>query len=246
MDSILIAVTSLSVVLTITMAVLLARMVREERRRSNARVELLAQLAKGGRTRAAAPAASVRPRGDDPGDLELRPAAETAAPAAAGSLFGREEQASMWPRRLGVIGALAVLVALGALAWNTATRPTTPAVKAASTVAQPLELLSLRHTPEQEAFTVTGLVQNPHGAGVLRGVEATVLVFAADGAMLTSARAPLDFTTLGAGDESPFVIRVPITTPVARYRVGFRTADGRVLGHVDRRTPSSTAQRQDP
>jgi hypothetical protein len=64
--------------------------------------------------------------------------------------------------------------------------------------------------------------------------------------MLTSGRAPLDFTTLAAGDESPFLIRVPVSGTVAKYRVGFRRADGNVLGHLDRRNHESIAQRQEP
>jgi len=47
---------------------------------------------------------------------------------------------------------------------------------------------------------------------------------------------PLDFTSLTPGDESPFVIRVPVSGEVSRYRVGFRGPDDRVVGHVDRRT----------
>jgi hypothetical protein len=36
---------------------------------------------------------------------------------------------------------------------------------------------------------------------------------------------------------------VPVKGPVARYRVGFRTEDGRVLPHVDRRGPDALAQK---
>ena len=36
-------------------------------------------------------------------------------------------------------------------------------------------------------------------------------------------------------------INVPVTAPVARYRVGFRSEDGRVIGHVDRRTAATMA-----
>ena len=70
---------------------------------------------------------------------------------------------------------------------------------------------------------------------------ATALLFGADGAFLASGGAPLDFTVLRPGDESPFVIDVPVTAPVARYRVGFRSEDGRVIGHVDRRTAATMA-----
>jgi hypothetical protein len=75
----------------------------------------------------------------------------------------------------------------------------------------------------------------------LSKVAATALVFAADGSFLASGRAPLDFTVLRPGDESGFVITVPVNAPVARYRIGFRGEDGHVIGHVDRRTGSTLA-----
>jgi hypothetical protein len=39
------------------------------------------------------------------------------------------------------------------------------------------------------------------------------------------------------------VVSVPVNGAVSRYRVGFRTDDGRVISHVDRRTPESLAQK---
>jgi hypothetical protein len=63
---------------------------------------------------------------------------------------------------------------------------------------------------------------------------------------MTNMRTPLDYTALAPGEESPFVIRVPLTGTVERYRIGFRTDDGRVLSHVDRRSPDTVAQRQLP
>ncbi len=79
-------------------------------------------------------------------------------------------------------------------------------------------------------------MQNPRDGAVLSKVIATALLFGPDGTFLASGRAPLDFTVLRPGDESGFVINVPVTAPVARYRVGFRSEDGRVIGHIDRRT----------
>jgi hypothetical protein len=73
-------------------------------------------------------------------------------------------------------------------------------------------------------------------------VFASAILFGPDGNFLTSARAPLDFTTLRPGDESPFVIPVPVTGSVARYRIGFRAADGSVIAHIDRRTDGTTAK----
>jgi hypothetical protein len=72
-------------------------------------------------------------------------------------------------------------------------------------------------------------------------VAATAFLFGADGTFLASGRAPLDFTILRPGDESGFVISVPVTLPVARYRIGFRGDDGRIIGHVDRRAANSIA-----
>ena len=54
--------------------------------------------------------------------------------------------------------------------------------------------------------------------------------------------APLDFTVLRPGDESPFLISVPVQRPVARYRVGFRDEEGRIIGHVDRRAGGTIAR----
>jgi hypothetical protein len=70
-------------------------------------------------------------------------------------------------------------------------------------------------------------------------VVATVQLFDGDGALVASGRAPLDFTVLRPGDESPFVINVSIATRVAKYRIGFRSETGHVIGHVDRRASSS-------
>ena len=59
--------------------------------------------------------------------------------------------------------------------------------------------------------------------------------FDKSGTFVASGRAPLDFTTLQAGDESPFVVTIPNVSEVGRYRVSFRT-DGGMLRHVDRRS----------
>jgi hypothetical protein len=92
-------------------------------------------------------------------------------------------------------------------------------------------------------MVITGLVRNPSGAAVLAHVTATAFLFGSDGTFLASGRAPLDYTTLAAGDESPFVISVPVSGTVARYRVGFRGEDGKVLAHVDRRAIGTLAER---
>jgi hypothetical protein len=120
--------------------------------------------------------------------------------------------------------------------------PTPTTTPARATAETPLELLSLHHTQQSESLTVTGLVQNPRGGTPMSKVFATAFVFAADGTFLASGRAPLDFTTLAPGDESPFVVTVPVKGEVARYRIGFRGEDGRVIAHVDRRTGGTLAR----
>jgi hypothetical protein len=114
----------------------------------------------------------------------------------------------------------------------------------AASARQPLELLSLRHsTDETGAFVVTGLVQNPDQSTMLRDVVATVFLFDAQGRYFASGRAKLDISTLNAGEESPFVVKIPKAATVSRYRVGFRLDNGGVVAHVDRRgqPPSGTS-----
>jgi hypothetical protein len=55
-----------------------------------------------------------------------------------------------------------------------------------------------------------------------------------------SGRAPLEFATIAAGDESPFRVTVPGVKDVGRYRVSFRTDTG-VVRHVDRRSGAASA-----
>ena len=102
----------------------------------------------------------------------------------------------------------------------------------------PLQLLSLRHGVSTDgAFSVTGLVQNPAEGRTERGLIAVVYVFDAKGEYFASGRATVDLDTFQPGDESPFVVTIPATSGVSRYRVGFRYQDGGVVSHVDRRGP---------
>ena len=176
-------------------------------------------------------------------DLELVHRADVHAAA---DLFVRAEPRSTWPRRLAVAAAIAVIVTFAASALRS--RPT-PSVSASGAHARTastqtpglLELLSLKQTQGTDTLTITGLVQNPRDGAVLSNVRATALVFGPDGTFLASGGAALDFTVLRPGDESAFVINVPVTSAVARYRVGFRSEDGHVIGHVDRRTAATMA-----
>jgi hypothetical protein len=182
---------------------------------------------------------------DDVDDLEIRPDVSGVS-----TLFSEPDRPSPWGRRFVVIGCLAALVlAIGMT--MVFSRSKSPSVAAGATATQastatdvsPLELLSLRYSQESDRMVITGLVQNPRGAAPISRVVATAFVFGKGGTFLSSGRAPLDFVTLTPGEESPFVVNVPVTGQVTRYRVGFRTEDGRVLPHVDKRAPEALAQK---
>ncbi len=242
MESVLIVITLVSLAMTIALGAILARLVRDERRRSDARVALLREMADAG-------AGANRTEPVDPtDDFELGYA--TDFPPAA-DLFVRAEPRSTWPRRLAVAAVIAAIVIVAAGALRSRSTPTDTAIGATTRPASAqtaglLELLSLKQTQGTDALTITGLVQNPRDGAVLSNVKATALLFAADGTFLASGGAALDFTVLRPGDESGFVINVPVTGTVARYRVGFRGEDGHVIGHIDRRTASTMANGREP
>jgi hypothetical protein len=113
-------------------------------------------------------------------------------------------------------------------------QPAPVAARPAGTTSAPLELLSLRHELTEDRLSITGLVRNPRASRQLADVNVVVFVFDRSGAFMTSLQGPLDFRTLAAGDESPFVVSLDHIADVGRYRVSFRAAD-QVVPHVDRR-----------
>ena len=188
---------------------------------------------------------SEEPLDDAVDDFEIRPGVSGVS-----NLFSEPERTSPWGRRFVVIGCLAAIVlAIGLTIGLSRPRPSSidegnpvsPAATARDV--SPFELLSLRYAQESDRLVITGLVKNPRGATPISHVVATAFVFGPDGTFRSSGRAPLDFVTLTPGEESPFVVNVPVTGQVTRYRVGFRTEDGRVLPHVDKRAPESLAQK---
>jgi hypothetical protein len=265
MESVLIVVTLVSLCMTIALAVILVRLVRDERRRSDARVAVLREMAESAVARQptehAQPSAnsyqlSAKSGSTDalrlPDDLDLDYSHDNASSGT--ELFIRPQPPTAWPRRLAVVGILALLVTAAGLAVRSRSGPpaasTTVATGATTGSASGqqtalLELMSLKQTQDTGTLTITGLVQNPRDGAVLSKISATALVFSADGTFLASGRAPLDYTVLRPGDESGFVISVPVNAPVARYRVGFRSEDGRVIGHIDRRTATTMASTSD-
>jgi hypothetical protein len=264
MDVLSTIITSAAAAVAIGMGAVSARVLREERRRTQARLIALVQLS-ANESIAAPPdsgahacesshvspavhsepeepmAVSFHARGhSDREGVELEPCEVRGV----SQLFSERPTPSPWPGRFVIIaGAAALVCAVSLIAWSSnsdsATNGTASAQRAA---APPLELLSLRHTQTPNSLTVTGLVQNPRGAAALTRVSAVAFLFARDGTLLASGKAPLDFTSLAPGDESAFVITVPVNGTVARYRVSFRSEDGRALAHIDRRHTGTVAR----
>jgi hypothetical protein len=264
MENVLLTITAASVALSAGLAIALARVMREDRHRSDARVALLRDLSAqaGGPSRLApvrpaspAPADSLRrpsPPSPIPAqlrtgpvpDLEIRPAMGVAG---VGELFHAPERPSPWRWRAVAIAGMAAVLLVGVSVARLRAPAEPPVVRTAAppavVTARPLELLSLNHSRREDTLTITGLVQNPRGAAPLVNVTATALLLGAGGAVLTSGRAALDFSTVGPGEESPFVITVPVMGNVERYRIAFRGGDGQVLAHVDRRGPDAVARK---
>ena len=227
MDVVLVSIAGLSLFLAIAMGVILFKVLRDDRQRADARIAALAVAAA-----ALEPPAIAR-------DVEIAPARLPVA-VPSGELFAVAPEPSPWARRLGVAAAFAAVIAGAGYVLLPA--KTAGSDAASTTAAAPLELLTLTHTQEPSGLTITGTVYNPRGGAPVSQASAAAILFGPDGNFLTSARAPLDFTTVAPGQESPFVIRVPVTGTVARYRVGFRSADGSVIAHVDRRADGTAAR----
>ena len=226
MDTTLVMVTLLSMGMAGAMSILVWRMLRDERQRGDARVAALATMS------------ARAPSGGATADLQMR----QSAPLSIGAMFEERPADSPWGQRFAVMGALALVLASVILfALSAANRSSTPVAAAEKTApaAVPtrasLELISLRDTRQAGSLTITGLVRNVDAAASMQRVTVTAYTFDDKGSFLASGRALIDVTSLAPGDESPFVIAVPVTDTVARYRIGFRGEDGRVIAHVDKR-----------
>lgn len=240
MNTMLVLTTVFSVAVALAAVIAVFVAFRQDRRRSQARVAALRQATRSAEAFDDIAAAPIELALDDfavdhadAGDLRA---------GAARPMFGDAPEPSLWGRRLAAAAATAVVVAATGYVLlprsHSADAPQAPVAAAV----QPLELLSLRHSQEEGRLVITGLVQNPRSGAPLSRVMATVFLFGTDGTFVASGRAPLDFSTLTPGDESPFVVAVPVTAAVARYRVGFRSEDGRVIAHVDRRATGTLAR----
>ncbi|MGH9410084.1 MAG: FxLYD domain-containing protein [Vicinamibacterales bacterium] len=230
------SVTLISMAMAIALSAIVWRMLRDERQRSLARVKTLTTFANASpRTLASDSLYDRSMIASVADDFPLLESSRT-EPA----LFSGSGARSPWIGRVGIIACLALAVAavklLPAAHRDRFVASAGPSTSAAATpVAAPLELLSLRDAHEGGSFSIKGLVQNPADGATLAHVEATAIAFDEGGTFVASGRALLDVPTLAPGDESPFLVTMPVAANVARYRIAFRTDDGRVIAHVDRR-----------
>lgn len=251
MDTMMWVIVAGALALAIGMAVVAWRLLRGDRERTEARAAMLRQLAfepeppLNERAFQAPIAASFEPSFGATVDRESPPSRRLMAVAVvvvfmaigAGSVYGIYKPSSAdadgpdgLSRRS---SAGAEPETGGADVARGLPRPSSAGAKAGEVA--PLELLSLSHRTEAGDFVVAGLVQNPADGRPASSVMAVVYVFNAQGEYFASGKASLEFAPLAPGAESPFIVRIPKTSGVARFRVGFRTQDGAVVAHVDRR-----------
>lgn len=243
-------VAALTSLLAIGLTVVLLRLVRQDRQRSEARVAALVSMA----GMPASEPAPARVFEHPPLRLERRAAAPVrlsaadveifrdTSPAAAPALF--EPATPKTARHLLYVGvgavAMVALVTLG-FRWSVSPAgPTTETIASIATpapvVAQPIGLVALRHEQSADGtLVISGVVRNPQDSISREKLFAAASLIDAAGVLVATARAPLDFTTLAPGEESPFVVRVASAGGVARYRIGFRDEQGAPVAHVDRR-----------
>jgi hypothetical protein len=225
MDLALLTIAGLSLLLAVAMGLVLFRMQREARARADARVALLRAMASWESSGDAAVQGS-----EDRG--------EAAEPVGA-LLFAAREEPAPWGRRAAIAGAIAAPIVLALLVLPGSAPP--------GASPQPprfarLELLRLQHAAAPDGLTISGIVQNAAAGTPLSRVAVTAQAYGSDGALVANGRAGLDQVTLGPGEQTAFVVKVPVRGAVARYRIGFRGPDGAVIAHVDRRAELASAQ----
>jgi hypothetical protein len=251
MEAVLLTVTLLSLMIAVSTSVLAWRVMRNERRRSEARIAALtADLAdvEDHRTiradRPQAPAVAT--------DLPIHretvaapPIHDEAVAAPHGMFAPRERGRSVFRVAAAVCAAaLMVAVVIGSLVMTSDTtrsassgRASEAAVAAPAAMApaqMPLELIALGHEREADRLTVRGVVRGAAPAGEKGPLTAVVLLFNREGSFIASGRAEVRPGATDPAGERTFVVTVPSAGDVGRYRVSFRS-DDHILPHVDKR-----------
>ena len=229
MDVALVSATIISLAMTMAMAIVTSRLLREERRRAEAQVaELMTELEHALQARprfAASPAAPPR---------TARPAAD---PRATG---GRPWTSSLRPKILAA-GAVVLLLAIVSFSWV----ERRPAAAPAAVDARPVELLSLDHTRNGDYLSISGTVRNPSDGAQRDQMSVTATLFDDDGEIVGAGQTPLPVAALAPDSETPFTISLPDADRVDRYRISF-SQDQKNVPHVDRRQTHDRTQSAPP
>lgn len=233
----LLLVTFIAVAVAIVATAYAWRIANAERQRSEARVAALAAAIDDDGPAAVFARSELRPA-EEAGlhaDRTEDGLYEGAAPI---GMFERAPRSGLQGRpllKLGVGFTMAVLVIVLIAMSGDRERASAdgPRPAAQAQARHELELLSMRHARTGDALRVTGLVRNG-GAATSSSIMAVVFVFDREGGFVASGRAPLEFSDIARGDQSPFQVTIPEVKDVGKYTVSFRTQAG-IVPHVDLR-----------
>lgn len=241
MDIALVTVTAISLSMAFAMGIVAWRLIREERRRSDARVgALIAEL---DRTRAGtnvglAPPPLVRDTrfGSDvaANDTAHQDPPPVTAPRA--PLLGAVAGPSWNGLLLATVAAVLLVVAAATIVMG----PGDEAPPVLSEQSTPVELLSLAHTKQGEYLAISGAVRNPANGMEHGRLSVMATVFDEDGIQIGTGQTPLPVRALAPGTETPFTISMPDADRINRYRISFAHDQTRVA-HIDRRQMAAAA-----
>ncbi len=234
MEFTLIAVTMLSLFLAISMGVVAWRLVQEERRRSDARLAVLAAELKRD---------EKLPANGDPDppapEARLEPA-PTDGPAAAGGLFSSPvaPASSGWAGAAALGGAVAVVLAVVATVFLLSASNDDGASATMEDIRPRLDLIALQHADEGPFLDISGSVRNPADAAAVERLSVVAMAFDEAGTLIATRRTPVENPALSAGADSAFLVRL-LAAGVSRYRISF-LLDDTTIPHVDRRPVAET------
>ena len=274
MDAALATVTVISLSMAFTMGVVAWRLLREERRRADARVTVLMADLERARDPHVSPVALAAPHGSTPPPrvrtaTSAPPRGQTASarpktrpvPSTGEVVVSRARVAqstaglfaqitgssrSLHPLVVTVATAVVILAAISAtmLFGLPALSGDTPTGLGVGATG-PVELLSLAHTRTGDYLAISGSLRNPPD-GVERGqLSVTAVVFDRDGAVVGTGQTPLPVAVLPPGSETSFTISLPDADRINRYRVGF-VHEQTSVPHLDRREPNAEARPGQP
>jgi hypothetical protein len=219
MENALVAITLFSIAVAIAASIVAWRVMREERRRSEARIAALA----------------AEIRGESNNEPALR---EGAPPALVADMFAAGPLPSAYPRTAALVGAgafvVGVLIALVVVVGGDSSEPSVAQEEPVVADATELQLLSLEHERRDDQLIVRGTLNNLPAQPEADLPTVVVLLFRSDGGLVTKASATIEPDPLTPDPDGTFAVIVPDASEIGRYRVSFRKYD-QVVPHVDRR-----------